>query len=84
MTRRIGGTRKRKCRKNLAFLNQNDLITHYFFIDFRSPQYQCFGPGTTMASYVAETKQKLRDKTSAKNPSYPEGIKDCEVVVNGA
>ncbi len=32
-----------------------------------------------MVAYVAKTKEKLRDKTSNKDPRYPEGIKDFEV-----
>ena len=32
-----------------------------------------------MAAYVAQTKEKLRDSTSNKNPNYPEGVKDTEV-----
>ena len=45
----------------------------------RMPQYQTFGAGSTMAAYVAQTKEKLRDSTSNKNPNYPEGVKDTEV-----
>ena len=45
----------------------------------RLPQYQSFGAGSTMAAYVAQTKEKLRDSTSNKNPNYPEGVKDTEV-----
>ena len=44
----------------------------------RLPQYQSFGAGSTMAAYVAQTKEKLRDSTSNKNPNYPEGVKDTE------
>ena len=33
-----------------------------------------------MAAYVAQTKEKLRDSTSNKNPNYPEGVKDTEVI----
>ena len=32
-----------------------------------------------MAAYVAQTKEKLRDSTSNKNPNYPDGVKDAEV-----
>ena len=45
------------------------------------PKYHPFGTGTTMAAYVGFTKEKLRDKTSSKNASYPAGINDSEVCI---
>ena len=46
----------------------------------RSPQYQSFGIGTTMAAYVGQTKDTLRAKTSTKNSNFPNGINgDTEV-----
>ena len=48
---------------------------------YRMPKYHPFGTGTTMAAYVGFTKEKLRDKTSSKNASYPAGINDSEVCI---
>ena len=55
------------------------LIPYFASVFPRLPQYQSFGSGTTMAAYVAQTKEKLRDSTSNKNPNYPDGVKDAEV-----
>ena len=51
-----------------------------YIIFSRSPQYQSFGIGTTMAAYVGHTKDTLRAKTSTKNSNFPNGINgDTEV-----
>ena len=37
-------------------------------------EIQTFGSGTSVAAHVAKTKDVVRDKTSNKDPRYPEGI----------
>ena len=55
-------------------------ILNIILIFSRSPQYQSFGIGTTMAAYVGQTKDTLRAKTSTKNSNFPNGINgDTEV-----
>ena len=49
--------------------------------DYPLPQHQTSEVGTTIAAYVAFTKDKIRCKTSDKDSKYPAGLKDPEVII---